>query len=130
MDGRSLLHRLWIWGPVVAYLILIFYLSGLSQIPWGDVTPDYVSHALEYCGLAVLVARALNDGLRRATPRRTLRLAFALCVAYAATDEFHQMFVPNRYADITDVLSDAAGASAGLVAVHLGQRMLARRRAA
>jgi VanZ family protein len=126
MDGRTLLHRLWIWGPVVAYVIFIFYLSGLSQIPWGEVAPDYLSHALEYCGLAVLVARALNDGLSRAVPTRTLLLAFALCVAYAATDEFHQMFVPNRFADITDVLSDAAGASVGLLAVHFGLRLLVR----
>ena len=38
-----------------------------------------------------------------------------IAVAYAVSDEAHQLFVPNRTADAGDVLADAAGASVALI---------------
>jgi VanZ family protein len=127
MPVRGVLRALWIWGPLLAYVVLIFYLSGLSQIPWAAAYPDYLEHSVEYLGLAVLTARALNNGLTRSVSSRTLLIAFGLCVGYAISDEIHQMFVPNRFADITDVVSDAIGAGTGLLALHFGRRLLYRR---
>ena len=124
---RGILRTTWIWGPLVAYGFLIFYLSGLSQVPWTASYPDYVAHSIEYMGLAVLTARAFNNGLLRPFSGRTLALAFLLCLGYAISDEIHQMFVPNRFADVTDVLSDAAGAAAGLLGLRFGRRLLLRR---
>ena len=123
---HRILRVLWIWGPLAVYVVLIFYLSSLSQIPWATAYPDYIEHSIEYCGLAVLMTRALNNGLNRSIPGRTLLVAFLLCVGYAISDEIHQMFVPNRFADVTDVMSDAVGAGAGLVALHIGRRFLDR----
>jgi len=127
MHVRGALHALWMWGPLLAYVALIFYLSSLSQIPWASAYPDYLEHSMEYFGLAVLTARALNSGLTQAVPSRTLLIALCLCVGYAISDEIHQKFVPNRFADITDVVSDAIGAGAGLLVLHLGHRVLSRR---
>lgn len=127
MRPRGLLHAVWLWGPLLGYGYLIFYLSSLSHIPYASEAPDYLEHGIEYFGLGVLTARALNDGLGRPVPLRTLSGALLLCVAYAASDEIHQMFVPDRYADITDVLSDAVGASLGLGALRLIQRLRAPR---
>ena len=127
MPVRGVLHALWMWGPLLAYVVLIFYLSSLSQIPWAAAYPDYLEHSVEYLGLAVLMARALNNGLTKSVPSRTLLMAFGLCVGYAISDEIHQMFVPNRFADITDVVSDAIGAGTGLLALHFGHRLLQRR---
>ncbi len=121
------MKRLWFWGPVIAYVALIFFVSGVSDISWSAAYPDYILHAAEYLGLAVLVARALNGGLQRPIPPRTMLFAFLLCALYALSDEIHQMFVPNRYADYTDVLSDVGGATIGLVGLHFMQRMVLRR---
>ena len=121
-----LLHQIGLWGPPLLYGYLIFYLSSLSHIPFASEAPDYLEHGVEYFGLAVLLARALNDGLRHPVPLRTLAIALLLCVGYAATDEIHQKFVPDRFADITDVLSDTVGASLGLTMLRLVQRLLAR----
>ncbi|MBI4169950.1 MAG: VanZ family protein [Acidobacteria bacterium] len=118
-------HALWIWAPLVIYVVVIFYLSSLSQVPWSGLSPDYVSHAAEYFGLGLLVARALNDGLSRPVPPRRLLLAFILCVACGVADEIWQWFTPNRFADYVDVLSDACGAALGLAALHLGRGLLA-----
>ncbi len=130
MSPRGILRWLWIWGPPFAYLILIFYLSSLSQIPWAASYPDYLEHSLEYCGLAILMARAINGGLSGNIRGRTLLLALLICVIYAISDEIHQKFVPDRYADVTDVMSDTVGASAGLGALYLARRLLRRRRGA
>lgn len=63
-------------------------------------------HVIEYAILCLLILRLL--------PRRP-HLAFALSVAYAATDEWHQTFVPRRGGRWTDVVIDAGGALAALL---------------
>jgi VanZ family protein len=122
----GLLRGLWIWGPVAAYVFIIFYLSSQSQIPWASPYPDYVGHTLEYAGLAVLVARALNDGLLRPVPPRRLGLSLLLCSSCGAADELYQRLTPDRFSDVLDLLSDAGGAALALAALWLLQRALGR----
>ena len=45
--------------------------------------------------------------------RRAVARAVILCAALAASDEFHQLFVPGRAALISDVILDTAGAALG-----------------
>ncbi|MFR4340603.1 MAG: VanZ family protein [Gemmiger formicilis] len=47
--------------------------------------------------------------LHRVTLRQKALLASALCMLYAAGDEFHQYFVPGRAAQLSDVAVDAMG---------------------
>ena len=46
-------------------------------------------------------------------------MALGITAAYAATDEFHQLFVPGRAGRVTDVLIDSAGAFLALLAIHI-----------
>ena len=46
-----------------------------------------------------------------------------VAVAYAVTDEVHQLFVPGRSGRITDVLIDGAGAVVGGIVVRLLMRL-------
>jgi len=126
MGPSGALRRLWLWGPVVAYVVLIFYLSSLSQIPWAGGFPDFLEHGAEYLGLALLVARALNDGFRRPLLPRRLLAAFLMCLVCAVADEIWQRFTPNRFSDYMDVLSDSGGAGLGLAALRLAQLILGR----
>ena len=130
IHGSDLLLRLWFWTPALGYLALIFHLSGQPLGAWVTPYPDYVLHAAEYFVLAVLLVRAFNSGLGTAVPDRRLLLTLALCIAYAASDEVHQYFVPGRSADYRDVLADGAGAALGLLAVQTGQRLVFRKRLA
>ena len=54
--------------------------------------------------------------------------ALCLSVLYACTDEFHQLFVDGRSAQITDVLIDSFGALSGVLLTLLIYRRLQRRR--
>jgi VanZ family protein len=99
-----------LWAPVVAWAAVIFALSSLSDLGTGLGTWDLVlrkiGHAAEFALLGALLRRALGHG----------RVAFALGVAYAVTDEIHQHFVPGRVGAWYDVAIDAAGVALGILA--------------
>jgi VanZ family protein len=63
------------------------------------------AHITEYAILGALLYRALG---REA-------LALAVGIAYAATDELRQHFVPGRHAAPIDVAIDAVGLSVGML---------------
>lgn len=42
-------------------------------------------------------------------------IALLICVLYAASDEWHQSFIPNRSAALKDVLLDSCGSGLGLL---------------
>ncbi|PHS31770.1 MAG: hypothetical protein COA82_09845 [Alkaliphilus sp.] len=42
-------------------------------------------------------------------------VTFVFCVLYAISDETHQIFVPGRSAQISDVLIDSVGAIVGIL---------------
>ncbi|SDS37876.1 VanZ family protein [Opitutus sp. GAS368] len=121
------------WLPVVLWMGFIFSMStslGASEntarfigpflhwlLPYA--APDTIAHLhflirkaghlTEYAILALLLRQAI--GGRGARP---FVLALVIAAAYAATDEFHQSFVPGRTASAWDVLIDTAGALAAL----------------
>jgi VanZ family protein len=67
-------------------------------------------HVTEYAILAALLWRALR-GTFGALSRGTIALGtFAVAAAFAASDEFHQSFVPSRTATVHDVFIDCVGA--------------------
>lgn len=73
-----------------------------------------LGHLIEYGILAALLWRALRGTL---TSSRTLAIAslvFVVSAVFAASDEFHQSFVPMRTASARDVMIDIGGALAGL----------------
>ncbi|MFZ0828609.1 MAG: VanZ family protein [Verrucomicrobiia bacterium] len=78
------------------------------------------AHLAEYAVLALLLRRALcRPGRPDPGPWnwRDARLTLLLVMFYAATDEFHQQFVPARTSLVSDVFIDTAGGAAGLLAL-------------
>lgn len=78
------------------------------------------AHATEYAILGLLVAGAyINNGGKDKSERtgigKGILIPWAVATVYAATDEFHQLFVPGRSGQISDVLLDSAGVMAGLL---------------
>lgn len=109
-----LLRLLYLWGPVAAWMAVIFALSSSSSLPELSAPgTDAAAHAFEYAVLAAAILRALTGAdLSRITGGRVLQ-AVALSFAYGLTDEFHQAFVPGRTPELPDLAADAAGAAAG-----------------
>jgi VanZ family protein len=84
-----------------------------------------LGHLTEYAILAMLLWRALRGGTRWQMKMSILFVVAALgCAIFAASDEFHQSFVPSRTSSPIDVIIDISGALIAL-AICL---MLATRR--
>lgn len=66
-----------------------------------------MAHFLVYAVLGALLAWAAR---RTGTP---LGIALAAGIAYAASDEWHQSWVPGRSSDVGDWIADALGVGAG-----------------
>lgn len=95
-------------------MIFVFSSRPSGELPNFDVFDALIKksgHMIGYGLLALSYAR----GLGGKTETRSLLLAWGLALLYAATDEYHQSFVPGRHPAVTDVLIfDNLGAVLGL----------------
>lgn len=101
------------WLPVLLWMGVIFFGSSQSNLP---APPDHVlnfilkkiGHVVVYAILALLLLRATKGSKRPAL------YAIAIAALYAASDEFHQSFVPGREATLRDVGIDVAASALAL----------------
>jgi VanZ family protein len=100
---------LWFGAPAILYMVVIF---GMSCLP-GDKVPilgidfgDKIIHLLEFGLLGMLLFRWFHHGFRIDHP---YIMAIVIGALYAASDEFHQYFVPGRFCGWEDWFADMAG---------------------
>lgn len=120
------------WVLVVACMTIIFCLSAQTAEESSNLSGSFIlailewlgleleqefirtcAHCLEFMGLSVLVFNATYATFET---KLTPVIAFAGTVAYAITDEIHQIFVPDRAFQISDILVDSTGALIGAIA--------------
>jgi VanZ family protein len=102
--------------PVVMWCGFIFLLSSQPNLPGpGDAALDFIfkksAHMFVYGILYWLLFRAVNVG----KTKRMFLLPLCICIIYAATDEFHQSFIPGRTPTIRDVGFDTLGMTVSLL---------------
>jgi VanZ family protein len=132
-NGKELLAN---WAPVVLWAGMICYFSteqfsspqtsgllesaldwlfpGISaeRVDWAHLVLRKLGHLTEYFVFSVLLLRAWRSNHGGLTvPHVAWSVMFVLL--YAASDEFHQAFVPSRTASINDVLIDVLGGICG-----------------
>src|SRR5438067_13336209 len=121
-DVLSAQHTSRFLVPFLRWLDPQISLAALAQIQFAI---RKLGHLTEYAILAMLLWRALRSGARWQVKMSILFLVAALASAiFAASDEFHQSFVPSRTASPTDVMIDICGTLIGLSIC----RMFAKRR--
>ena len=117
------------WGPVLAWLSMIFVLSDQPDFgPPGLDVPglDKLAHVVEYAILGLLLRRAGRVS-RQAGWGGMMGLCALGGLLWACTDELHQARVPGREGDWRDLLADAAGLVLGLGLGAVRRRRAARR---
>jgi VanZ family protein len=126
-DAQSYVHSSRLFEPLLRWLF--------PHLPAATVEGLHhvfrkCCHVGEYAVLALLLWRALhrisNNLPTWSWPKvgGTVLLVFL----YAASDEFHQSFVPNRRPLFTDVLIDTAGGSLGLLGLWFVQKFFKRKK--
>ena len=93
-----------------SFIRAIFQLIGIEPEQEGIRTG---AHCLEFMGLALLMFNAIYATWEK---KITPLIAFAGTVVYAVTDEIHQIFVPGRAFQLSDILVDSTGALIGVIA--------------
>ena len=91
----------------------IFLASAQPDMRAPEGFTNEQAHSAGYAGLGALVARALAGGFGVRLPWWRAVGAVAITTVYGCSDEWHQSFVPGRFADLRDVWADAVGAVAG-----------------
>ena len=71
-----------------------------------------IAHALEYCGLGLLLFNAIYQTTRK--PK--IMIPFLIGIFYSVTDEVHQIFIEGRAFQLTDIAVDALGSAVGVAA--------------
>jgi VanZ family protein len=98
---------------VVAWAGVIFGLSSISAFGTDlgplDIVLSKGAHLTEYAVLGFLLVWA----------SRRESVGFLVGIAYAASDEVHQHFVPGRHGSALDVVIDTVGIAIG---VYLARR--------
>jgi VanZ family protein len=91
--------------------------SNLPNFAWADTLVKKGGHAIGYALLAISYWRGLRFR------RERWLLAWLLAMLYAISDEFHQSFVPGRFASPVDVvIFDNFGALISLLLVGFYKR--------
>lgn len=99
------------------------FLHSLSGADWNaaalDRLAEYFEHPIrklahfsEYACMGILVYVLWSQWMRRGRRLRLLTVGWVF--VSAACDEFHQFFVPGRYASLADVLLDSCGGAFGM----------------
>jgi VanZ family protein len=125
-DRASFEHSSRIIAPVLRWLIPQISDEAVHLVV---LLVRKAAHLTEYAVLAVLVWRLLAR--RSPDPKRIWTWPVAgrtllVVLLYAASDEFHQIFVPSRQASVWDVLLDTTGGFFALILLWLIGRLRQR----
>jgi VanZ family protein len=123
-DGESNRHSSRFFEPILHWLF--------PQMPSAQVEAIHhlirkCGHLTEYAILALLLWRAIRQSagnLPRPWHWGEVGLTLACVWLYAAGDELHQVFVPGRTGQVSDVFIDTAGGALALLALWLGRRFM------
>ena len=139
------------WIPVILWMSLIFILSHQdasrsSQLSGGLLTavievltgmfkglslnPETLhflirkgAHFGAYLILGLFTAHAMEP-----KSRKEWMWTLVICIIYAASDEYHQTFIPGRSGELKDVLIDSSGSFTGITLYGLILSLLQKRR--
>jgi hypothetical protein len=103
---------------IVPFLRWLLPHASLSTLLFLHLAIRKTAHVFEYFVFSVLLWRAIRGEGSRWQFRWAL-LAVLIAAVYAASDEFHQIFVPGRGASVHDVMIDVCGATLAQLVIWL-----------
>lgn len=128
------MKKSWIIGGTAVLLVLAIGLFLLvdfvhnTSFAYAGRLIRKSAHFIAYLILGFLVSHVMKNEAavspEIAWKRRGISLS--LCVVYAVSDEFHQIFVPGRGPLLNDILIDGSGAALGIL-LYAGARELGLR---
>ena len=106
-----------VYLPLILYWLLIFVLTSLPGNDLPNVKlSDKIEHFLAFGGLGFLLNLSLRIQNKFTLVKKYPAWSIILIVsAYAALDEIHQIWIPDRTCDIKDWMADTVGVTIGVI---------------
>lgn len=99
-------------GSIATLIYNIFNISDTSKVSF---IIRKCAHVSEFFILGILVINLVS----KYNVKHIYLISFIICVLYSSSDEFHQLFVPGRSGQVTDIFIDMIGVVLGLLLVFL-----------
>ncbi len=99
---------------LIIYCATIFWLSDQPSLPTPSLFKhqDKLFHTVAYFIMGILAWRSFRTFIEPSIILVMVTLSF--CSIYGWSDEWHQSFVPGRFASFADWLADTVGAVLGI----------------
>lgn len=135
----EIIKKIVYWLPSILIALIIFYFSSKTGsqsnqqsdpfveiiASWLNISQDnYIihiirfvrktGHIIEYALLGYSVSFAFTNTVTEVSKIVSSLSIFLICYLYAASDEIHQLFVPERSGTIVDTLIDSIGIIIGM----------------
>jgi VanZ family protein len=128
-DERKLfcIKKRWIISATAVFLVLAIGLFLFvdfvhnTSFAYASRLMRKSAHFIAYLILGFLVSHAMKNNTSNACIWKRRGTSLLFCVAYAISDEFHQLFVPGRGPLLKDVIIDGSGATIGIL-LYIGAR--------
>ena len=99
-------------GSIATLIYNIFNISDTEKVSF---IVRKCAHVSEFFILGILVINLVS----KYNVKHIYLISFIVCVLYASSDEFHQLFVPGRSGQVADIFIDLIGVVLGLLLVFL-----------
>ena len=135
--------KIFYWVLVILWMALIFFFShqpatesselslGITEVivdMVNTIAPDkdillnqdninFLIRKAAHFGVYLILGLLVSNGLifSKISRGKVIYLALIICVLYATSDELHQLFIPGRSGQVSDVLLDSAGSIVGIL---------------
>lgn len=97
--------------PPLVWAAIIFVESSIPghAFPSTPLGTDKLLHVAIFFILGWMLHRAFTHQSSQLVSKMSLYLTLVVTILYGFSDEFHQLFVPGRSADMYDMAADAFG---------------------
>lgn len=89
--------------------VVIFLVSNIESFPTGPKTIINLSTVYHFGVFFMFTFFLTLSLINKKLDKKTILIILLLSLAYGMSDEFHQLFVIGRFADVKDALTDFAG---------------------
>lgn len=113
--------------PLILYWLTLFIGTTLPSDTLSTLLEfsDKLKHFIGYLGLAFLLSLNFHFQERwKNLAEKWLLAALLICLIYGLFDEIHQIYVPNRSAELLDWVADSLGSLVGIVFSYLTVKFL------
>jgi len=118
----SIARKTSLWLPAIAWAALILAATSApgGKIPLFPIPHfDTIAHVGVYGVFGFLLHRAVFHGTRLGPLGWAWLAAFAIGQIYGILDEIHQLWIPDRFCEVSDGLADGFGVATGVLVYYL-----------